>query len=384
MGSFSLSLPDSDDSGHRPESRPVPSEPEAQPQGKPSHDRGRKRRRQPASPEYPQPPTNAPAATLLPDHADPPMASDALVIELETQLREKEEIIAALTERLEQAAEQLDRMRRTGGDRGGGLPAETVAEHASLMEDLRQAVQQWQDMQASAAFGRIECQIGELRDIVSGHLLEARPQPRVEERVERHPAPAPPPSNAPKPGSWEAQKALLLGDPLPVSELEAEPEDLDSADTSTPLPLPEAPAALDFESATTLELQAALRERDVYIELLREHLQLACAAPDSSPDIPDLDQLPEAQRAAIRAWENRVQSRLRKSEIEVSLERARLSRDEIALRQQQEQFFKEQRKAGLRREFNISDDELDEKPDDAPQRKRWLGFLGSRAAKDET
>lgn len=37
---------------------------------------------------------------------------------LEAQLADRDQLVAALTERLEQAAEQLDRLHRTGADRG--------------------------------------------------------------------------------------------------------------------------------------------------------------------------------------------------------------------------------------------------------------------------
>ena len=91
---------------------------------------------------------------------------------LEFQLQEKEQLIAALTERLEQAAEQLDRLRRSGADKalrtGGGIPPELVEEQKQLVGDLQRVVQQWEDMQPGALLGRVEMQLGELRDLVSG------------------------------------------------------------------------------------------------------------------------------------------------------------------------------------------------------------------------
>ena len=74
---------------------------------------------------------------------------------LEAQLQEKEQLVAALTERLEQAAEQLDRLHRTGADRamrtgGGGFPAEMVEQQKQLVDDLQRSVQQWEDMQPGA------------------------------------------------------------------------------------------------------------------------------------------------------------------------------------------------------------------------------------------
>ncbi len=73
---------------------------------------------------------------------------------LESQLKAKEELVAALTERLEQAAEQLDRFQRTGGDRagrtGGVLPLEMIDEQRSLTQNLQEVVTHWEDSLAGA------------------------------------------------------------------------------------------------------------------------------------------------------------------------------------------------------------------------------------------
>src|SRR5207302_7713300 len=92
---------------------------------------------------------------------------------IQNRLREKEQLVAALTERLEQAAEQLDRLRRTGVDKGrrplgGGFPAEVIEDHKSTLEDLKRIIARWEDMQAGATLGRIEAQIVELRDLMAG------------------------------------------------------------------------------------------------------------------------------------------------------------------------------------------------------------------------
>src|SRR5437868_6722484 len=104
------------------------------------------------------------------------MGHSADIETIQNQLHEKDQLVTALTERLEQAAEQLDRLRRTGADKGrrpagggGGMPAELVDDHKSTLEDLKRVIARWEDIQAEAAFGRIETQIVELRDLfVSG------------------------------------------------------------------------------------------------------------------------------------------------------------------------------------------------------------------------
>ncbi|MBW3541415.1 MAG: hypothetical protein KY476_14200, partial [Planctomycetes bacterium] len=114
------------------------------------------------------------------DHAQSataaPPALQARVDKLQSALAEKEKLVAALTARLEQAAEQLDRIRRSGGDRGsrvvsGGIPAELVEQQKGLVEELQAAVAAWQDMQAAACLGRIERGVDEVRDLLTGSAL---------------------------------------------------------------------------------------------------------------------------------------------------------------------------------------------------------------------
>src|SRR5580700_11344524 len=90
---------------------------------------------------------------------------------LEAQLAEREQLVAALTERLEQAAEQLDRLHRTGADRGvragiAGVPPELIAQQQKLVADLQRAVEQWEAMQPGAFFGKLESQLGQIQEMV--------------------------------------------------------------------------------------------------------------------------------------------------------------------------------------------------------------------------
>src|SRR5688500_14786870 len=144
-------------------------------------------------------------------------------LELEALLREKEELVDALTERLEQAAEQLDRLQRANGDRGrwmsGGIPAELVEQQKMVCDDLERVVQQWEDSQPTATLSRIEMQIQELRDLVvripagSGGAFEERP----------HHAAAASADSAPDSGmsAWEALKAGLLAQNQPAEAANA-------------------------------------------------------------------------------------------------------------------------------------------------------------------
>src|SRR5258708_32670844 len=237
------------------------------------------------------------APTAVEDRPDeaPAVAADRLVDTelIQNRLREKEQLVAALTERLEQAAEQLDRLRRTGVDKGrrplgGGFPAELVEEHKTTLEDLKRVITRWEDMQAEVTLGRIETQIAELRDLMVGSgNAGSYVAPR---------SPAPPPAQAPAPQAplrarpadvqanhpsgkgggnawWEAQKAALMGEPLSAeaqAALEASPpeapaEAADDAASTLPasgdlaeLKIPGLPAPVDFEHITLQEAGAAI------------------------------------------------------------------------------------------------------------------------------
>src|SRR5258708_11396129 len=149
------------------------------------------------------------APTAVEDRPDeaPAVAADRLVDTelIQNRLREKEQLVAALTERLEQAAEQLDRLRRTGVDKGrrplgGGFPAEVIEDHKNTLEDLKRVIARWEDIQAGASLGRIETQITELRDLLagSGHA-GLFPAAHATPHATPHAAPSPPANVAPAP-----------------------------------------------------------------------------------------------------------------------------------------------------------------------------------------
>jgi septal ring factor EnvC (AmiA/AmiB activator) len=96
--------------------------------------------------------------------------------DLQRRLAERNRLVEELTSRLEQAAEQLDRLRRSGADRGSralGIPPELIEQQKSLTEELQNAVQQWEDMQPTELLARVEMQVGELRDLIVDRLDKA-------------------------------------------------------------------------------------------------------------------------------------------------------------------------------------------------------------------
>lgn len=312
-----------------------------------------------------------------------PTAEDELieqVLDLELKLQEKEQLVAVLTERLEQAAEQLDRLHRTGADRkrgsggGGGLPPELIEQQKSLVEEMQRAVEQWEDMQTAAQLGRIEIQVTELRGLLTEHLSHERhlgsplgmavssPQGVTGSAEE---------ADASTESGWDLLKAQLLSAAAVTEETVGSQPDGPGGETEeTALESADAPQPISFETATREQLEAAIKERDNYIAHLLRKLRTAPAA-DVSPDWSAL-QAPAEMVERVQALERQLEERLRMTEVELSLERARIARDQTQLQQQQEQLEKQMRRMGLRKD---GEQEPDHPADDNPDR-RWLRFLG--------
>jgi hypothetical protein len=351
------------------------------------------------------------------DHPGETPAGTAVVsVDLETiqgQLREKEHLVAALTERLEQAAEQLDRLRRTGVDKGrrpmggAGLPADVVEDHKHTLEDLKKVIATWEEAQPGAALGRIEAQITELRDLINGSgrggafsagssvssataAVSAPPRERPTEAAEHVPS-------AKKSGNaawWEAQKAALMGEPVPaeVQAALAAP----AAPAAAPAPasqsapeqpsepaatidlaaveIPELPPAVDFDNVTLDEAKAAIRERDRIIQILREPLLIARAAAQIPANLRSLENLAEPLQARISELETQWQAKFRQVELDLSLERARLAREQSAVRQQQELLQKQLRRGAADR---LADDGRGD--ESSSSKRRWFRFMGKTA-----
>ena len=342
--------------------------------------------------------------------------------ELKVQLREKERLVAALTERLEQAAEQLDRIRRTGADRAlrlpatGGLPSELVDSQKSLLQKLEHAIEQWEDLQAATALGRLEVQVSELRDLVSGNMKEARPStaPTKLESLKRKSADSP--ADAARSGAtenrWESLKAEILArdvrrhggqadeDDLPAAPIESQRETPDpenpSADKTqtaqadgsglaerdveeTESSADGVPEPIDASETDPDRLREAIEMRDAYISSLLKKLKTIPTA--SLPvDWEMLQEVPDELRSRLQDLEVQLREKIRFAEVDLSLERARLAREEAALNQREIRLEGRAKQLGLK----LDDGDTDEKTngDDGPRRKNWLSFLLRGAAND--
>lgn len=322
------------------------------------------------------------------------LPEDALRSQVETLQEEifaKDELVQALTVQLEQLAEQLDRLQRSGADkkRAGGLPQEVVEGHKKIVADLERVVHQWEDMQAGMMLGRIEVQLSELRDFVSDRLSGVPALPRsgggsafptlptsvVLERISVTSSPAEPPSiesssteageSKPSDGAsmWESLKSKMLDEPPKAGD--------DTAVDLMPLEEPPAPSPINPSTATPEELETAIDNRDAYIAYLLRRVRQQASVP-SPPDWVSLEGAPEELCRALEEQKKQLEELLRKAEIELSLERARIGREQSRLRTQQEAIEKQMRRLGLK----TIDEQVAETEEVSATDRRWVRFLG--------
>lgn len=306
------------------------------------------------------------------------MSAPIEIQELQQLVQEKDDLLKVLTERLEMAAEQLDRLRRQGGmhEPAAGQSLLGSADDPELGEDLRKMLTDWRDLQDRGWFGSLEDRLIGLHDLVSN--LEAGP---VSSRpVEAHsPSPATP-----------SVADILAKYSASTSDSEAPPQSADNEQAtqtpastsealSTTLELPENPLPIDIDSASIEELREALKAREDYIVRLKDYLVAYDAATDTAVDHADAGPLTPEQRAAVEAWENRVRKELRQTQIQLWVERAQLSREQMQMQQLQHQLDTETKRLGIAKQKGATgrgganDDSAD-----GHKNKNWLGLFGNK------
>ncbi|MDX1968292.1 MAG: hypothetical protein SFV23_14035 [Planctomycetaceae bacterium] len=294
------------------------------------------------------------------------------------QLAQKDELIQALTEQLEQAAEQLDRLQRNGADRRRGpaataLPSGLVDDQRRVVEDLQRVVQQWDDMQAALTLGRIEMQVSEIRDLISQGA--AAPTSfvgfrRTNEDLVVHEEPteldeSKEESTAPVDNHWEKLKSQLLGE-------SADSTATDAAWIAQEQHLPDPPAGLDVGSAERTALVQGIAERDEYITMLLSRLRKVETLQPAA-ELARLDVGSQEFSQRVQALEQRLQEHLRCAEIELSVERAKIARERSHMQHQQDALERQLKKLGLN---SIQDLEHAVAPAANVQERRWSRFLG--------
>ena len=329
---------------------------------------------------------------------------DQRMREMEDALRERDSVVQMLTQRLEQAADQLDRVQRTGSDRRGagtsGAAPELIEGQQTLLEQMARLLGEWDEIQAGSMLQRIESQIGELKELVSSGATIGSPRastgishaPRSP-NIPVSPPPSRPEPNARQNSSWELIKARMMEDETlnspassatastakPASNVaEATPalvSTTPAGPSDAPAKLPDPPPFVDVDQAAMGELQDAVQARDEYISMLIRRI----VAHDQSTRLPDwetLNQAPHELRCELDNLRQQLQQKLRIAEVDLSLQRARLAREDAKLQVKAEQVVRQMRQMGIPTdETAATASPAPGRSNEGQQGRRWLQFL---------
>lgn len=319
--------------------------------------------------------------------------------DLQSQLEQKQKLVGALTARLEQAAEQLDRSRRSGSGRGadgGGIPPELVAEQRELTEELQRAIHQWEDMQVGASLGRLEIQVTELREFIGARLDSAAPGAHFDAPANsQHTAQSATEQETPQESNsandalsaYEMMKADMLAADQPATP-EPAAHDVAASDTSSPespsvtpqieLPQVDPPIDIDVDNASPKELRTAVESRDAYISYMIQKLRVTESSTRIAGDWASLESVPDELRANLEKLEKRLEDAHRIAEVEKSLERARLSREASRLGLLDQQIQTQLKKSGLDQKQDGKSKDKQKPPENVKKRKGgWLRRRGN-------
>ncbi len=153
--------------------------------------------------------------------------------------------------------------------------------------------------------------------------------------------------------TWDEQKKRLMEEGGDESTDETPMDSHSSPEEQVP----------DWEELL-IDAQKQLALKEAEIASLREQLAAASAAPNLDEvreQMLNADQVIQQEREKLRSLQEEMEEKLRKAEVDLSLERARLARDRQAIEELQQQ---------LARNPSVND------PAGTPKKRRWLSSLG--------
>lgn len=302
-------------------------------------------------------------------------SADGQIRELRQIVLEKDELLQVLTERLELAAEQLDRLRRQGGTLEPTAQAPVAVKSGpmndpEIIPDLRQMLTEWGDLQTRDWFGSLSDRLDGLHDLVA--QLKSAPVRQPVEEV--------------RPASVADILSKYSANSTPVAESVAPAEAVDQQQIrdcdapATELVLPERPEPIDIDCGSTEELREGLRHREDYIARLHDYLMAFDALTNSPIEGLTLDSLSAEQRETVEAWEAKVRKELRQTQIQLWVERAQLSREQMQLQQLQHHLETESKRLGINTSKVVpgSPAGVGAGAADGQKSKNWLGLFGGK------
>ncbi len=323
-------------------------------------------------------------AANTPTHSLAEQSGAGQIAVLMDQMRTKDALVLQLTERLGAAAEELDRLQRSGADRragagggGGGSSRELMEQTGQLTSRVEEALEAWG--QSSNHYEVILQRLDEIAGCLGqSTVVESKPGTKSAGGLFQAPSSSAPAASAsgasagPGQGSfWEKMKASMadgatppsLPTPHPGSSAapgSASSGNAASALTMEPIAIEEfapPPVVIDVDTASLEELREAVATRDAYISTLITELRQAHTLPDLPKDLLNSGLAEDELLASLIELETRLKTGVQRENLELALERARMGRERVRM---------DQVKAQLEEHIKHLAAPLAKKPDAAP------------------
>lgn len=308
------------------------------------------------------------------------MLEQLTVDDLRQRLQEKEHTVATLTEYLEQAAAKLKNLQKEGaGKSARAFDVEEVERQMALVKQLQAAVEEWQQLRAPETLDRIGTQLDDLRQTILRGLTRQSGGP-AESGYESSGLTSGltftmPEREGSKPSGsalegWEALKAEMLKAEVDPAKEEEENGHIDLKEELEVLV--NRPAPVDPICDDRTVWQEAVDCREKYMISLIRALRVVENRRRGNPDWESFTEAPAELRAEVAQLASELQQSLRNAEVEQSIERARISRQESLIAQHRREIDKARKKGFPQKSSGNGD----------PQ-GRWLKFLGKNQAGEE-
>lgn len=298
------------------------------------------------------------------------MLDQLSVDDLRQRLQEKEQTVATLTEYLEQAAAKLNAMKdqNSGGKPGQAFDPEMVQRQMELVENLQAAVKEWEELGVAEVMERMSSRLDGLRQTILDGLRSAPPAGGMSPSEAGYSFSAAgggdEDSDDPMAG-WEALKAEMLGE---------EPDPQKSEDDQLNVDLQEElnvlvnrPGRVDEACQERSTWAEAVDAREKYLISLIRALRVVEARRRGTPDWDSFTLAPAGLRERVARLAAELQQLQRNAEVELSIERARISRQESVIAQRRRELDKATKKQGANPQSSQP----------APTGEgRWKKFLG--------
>lgn len=313
------------------------------------------------------------------------MLEELSVDDLRRELQKKEQTVTTLTGYLEQAAAKLKELQKQSGRAKPARAFDEAEVHRQmeLVKNLQAAVDEWNNLKAPDTLQRMCDELDRLRDVIVDSFADKSPSP-AGAIGSSHAAPgglstlgllAPAREGTGEKGKglegWEALKAEMLKS---EGTKAAAPEEEGHIDLKEELDvLVNRPAPVEEDSKDRAIWQDAVDSREKYIISLIRALRVVEGRRRGSPDWESLTEAPAELRAQVAQLASDLQQSLRNAEVELSIESARLSRQESLIAQQKRDLDKARKKQGHPQKAAGTDS----------TQGRWLKFLGKGNAPAE-